>query len=230
MFFDPLYVILTLPGIALAMWAQARVKRTFQRYSRVTTARGLTGAEAARSVLEMGGVSEVAVEQVQGFLTDHYDPTKRVLRLSPQNYQGSSIAAIGVACHEAGHALQHKAGYGPLWARSALVPIASVGSRLWIWILLAGVFMQAFGLIKIAILAFAATVVFQIVTLPVEFDATRRAKLVMAEYGILNPDEQAGAAAVLDAAAWTYIAAALAAVLQFLYFLIQFGLVGGRRD
>lgn len=230
MLFDPVYLLFMVPGLLLSLWAQARVKSTFNEYSRRGSARGLTGAEAARLVLDRGGVTDVEVEEVGGFLTDHYDPTRKVLRLSPTNFSGASLAAIGVACHEAGHALQHKAGYAPMWARSAMVPIANIGSHLWMWVLMAGMMFQAFGLIRIAILAFAATVAFQLITLPVEFDATRRAKLVMADYGILDATELRGAGKVLDAAAWTYIAAALAAVLQLLYFAMRFGLLGGRRE
>jgi hypothetical protein len=230
LFFDPLYLVLTLPALLLSLWATARVRSVFHEYSRRATARGMTGAEAARHVLELGGAGEVEVEEVSGFLSDHYDPRTRVLRLSPDNYRGASIAAVGVACHEAGHALQHKAGYAPLGVRSALVPVASFGSHAWIFILMAGVLFNALALIKLAVLIFGAVVAFQMVTLPVEFDASRRAKLALAGHGILTPEELPGAARVLDAAAWTYIAAAATAVMQLLYFLIRFGLVGARRD
>lgn len=230
MFFDPVYFLFVLPPLVLSLWAQWRVKRVFNQYSKIGTARRMTGAEAARHVLDTGGAPEVRVEEVGGFLSDHYDPVKKVLRLSPDNYRNPSVAAIGVACHEAGHALQHKADYFPMWVRSMLVPVASFGSQAWWIVLMLGMFMQAFGLIKLAILIFAATVLFQVVNLPVEFDATRRAKLVMVNYGILEPDEARGAARVLDAAAWTYIASAAMAVLTLLYYLWRFGLLGRRDD
>jgi Zn-dependent membrane protease YugP len=229
-FFDPLYLLMVLPAMALSLWASWRVKSVFQRYAQVATRGGLSGAEAARRVLQMGGAGEVQVEEVGGFLSDHYDPRSRVLRLSPGNFSGRNVAAIGVACHEAGHALQHRDGYAPMWVRSALVPVASFGSHAWFVLLLLGGIFHAFALVQVAILVFAATVVFQMVTLPVEFDASRRAKVVMAGYGLLSPDEAEGAGRVLDAAAWTYVAAAAVAVSQLLYFLLRYGMIGGRRN
>src|SRR6185295_1667942 len=152
MFMDPLYLLFLVPGMVLSIWASFRVKSVFSRYSQVTTARGLTGADAARLVLAEGGAPEVLVEEVDGFLTDHYDPGRKVLRLSSANYRSPSVSAIGVACHEAGHALQHKAGYKPLWLRSQLVPVANFGARFWYFILIGGVLLHAFGLIQLAIL------------------------------------------------------------------------------
>lgn len=229
-YFDPLYLMLLAPGLLLSVAAQIWVKSAFARYGQVANRRGLTGADAAREILRRAGLADVGVEMTQGFLGDHYDPRSRVLRLSPDVYSRASLSAVGVAAHEAGHALQDKAGYAPMRARSALVPVAQLGSNLALPLLFLGMLLQAMTLVKLGVLVFAAAVLFQIVTLPVEFNASRRALVALGEVGILAPDEMPGARRVLSAAALTYVAAAVTAVLQLVYFLLRSGLLGGRDE
>lgn len=229
-YFDPLYFVLLAPALLLSLGAQLWVKSSFAKYGRVPNRRGITGAEAARRILERAGLGGVRVESAQGFLSDHYDPRGRVLRLSPDVYSRASIAAVGVAAHEAGHALQDARGYAPMKVRAALVPAAQFGSQLALPILILGFFINAMGLVKFGILLFAAAVLFQIVTLPVEFNASRRALVALEGTGVLSGDEVPAARTVLSAAALTYVAAAVAAVSQLLYFLLRSGLLGGSRD
>jgi Zn-dependent membrane protease YugP len=229
MMFDPVYFLFVGPAMLLSLWAGMRVKRTFARYSRMPTSGGRTGAQAARLLLDTAGLHDVKVRETTGMLTDHYHPTKRELALSRDVYRSPSVAAVGVACHEAGHALQHQKGYFPLYLRSLLVPVASFGSRIWIWLLMAGVFLNFMGLVKVGIILFAGIVAFQLVTLPVEFDASARAKRLMREHALVSGPEADGAAKVLNAAALTYVAAALTSVLTLLYWLYRSGLLGGRR-
>jgi len=219
---DPVWMLITFAGLGLSLAAAARVKSTFARFARVGVRSGMSGAEAARAVLQAGGVSGVRIEPHQGFLTDHYDPRQKVLRLSPQVYEGRSVSAVAVAAHEAGHALQDAKGYLPLHLRSAIVPVTQFGSRMWIFLFMFGIFFNSAGLVWAGILAFGAVVLFQLVTLPTEFDASRRAKLVLAETGIAaTPEERAGVAKVLDAAAMTYVAAAATAIVQLLYLIMR---------
>jgi Zn-dependent membrane protease YugP len=228
--FDPVYLLFLAPGMLLAMWAQFRVKSAFAEANRIPARSGYTGAQAAHSLLEAAGVSGVRIEPVQGFMSDHYVPGQRVLRLSPEVYSGRSIAALGVAAHESGHALQDAQQYPLLALRSGLVPLASLGSNLsWI-ILLVGFALSSMKLILIGIVAFSLTVVFQLVNLPVEFDASRRARLALANAGLIDSEEQYYVKKVLDAAALTYVAATLSSILTLLYFLYRAGLLGGRRD
>jgi len=229
-FFDPLYFLLLAPALLLSLGAQLWVKSAFAKYGRVPNRRGITGAEAARRILERAGLGKVRIEAAQGFLSDHYDPRAQVLRLSSDVYSRASIAAVGVAAHEAGHALQDAKGYAPMKVRAALVPAAQFGSQLAIPILILGFFIHAMGLVKFGILLFAAAVLFQIVTLPVEFNASRRALVALEGTGVLSGDEIPAARTVLSAAALTYVAAAVAAVSQLLYFLLRSGLLGGGRD
>ncbi|RJQ54202.1 MAG: zinc metallopeptidase [Actinobacteria bacterium] len=219
MFFDPTYLIMVGPALLLAVWAQYKVKSTFRRYSQQAAANGLTGGELAGRLLASSGKGDVRVEVTQGALSDHYDPRSKTLRLSPDVYSGRSVAAQGVAAHEAGHAMQDAAGYLPMRIRAGLVPVASLGSQLAFPLILIGFFMRASGLIQLGIIVFAAAVLFQIVTLPVEFNASRRALASLAGGGYLAVEEQAGARKVLTAAALTYVAAALAAVMQLIYFM-----------
>lgn len=229
-----LYLILALPGLLLGLWAQARVRGAFGKYSRVATARGMTGAQVARAMLDSQGLYDVAIEESKGgTLSDHYDPRSKVLRLSPEVYRTPSVAAAGVAAHEAGHALQDAKGYAPLALRSALVPAASFGSSLAPLIFFAGLMLEliaGFGIqiAWIGVILFAAAVAFTLVTLPVEFDASKRAKRELQAQGIVLGNETQGINKVLDAAALTYVAAAVAAVGQLLYYVIL--LTGGRRD
>jgi uncharacterized protein len=230
MFFDPLWFLLAAPGLLLSMWASFRVKSTFSHYSQVPSRRGLSGAEAARELVRQRGIDGVRVEETPGFLSDHYDPGERVLRLSPDVYHGRSLAALGVAAHEAGHAIQHAKDYGPMKLRSMIVKPAMIGSNLSNVLLLIGFGVHATGLVWLGIIGFSVGVVFSLVTLPVEFDASRRAVIALQETGIIYPDEADDAGAVLRAAAMTYVAGAITAVMQLLYFLIRSGILGSRRE
>ncbi|HPR56464.1 MAG TPA: zinc metallopeptidase [Deltaproteobacteria bacterium] len=227
MFLDPLYIIMIVPTFLLSLFAQFRVSSSFKRYSKVPSSRGITGAGAARLILEAEGIRDVAIELGRGFLSDHYDPRVKVLRLSESVYSGSSLASVGVAAHEAGHAIQHARGYMPLQLRSALVPISSLGSNLAWPLLLIGFIFMAKTLIMAGIIFFTLAVLFQLVTLPVEFNASSRALHALPATGILTDTEVAGARKVLSAAALTYVAAAATAVVQLLYFLLRAGLLGG---
>jgi Zn-dependent membrane protease YugP len=226
-FFDPLYLILALPGLLLGLWAQMRVKGTFNKYAKVATARGMTGAEIARYLLDQQGLQDVQIEPVQGFLSDHYDPRTRVLRLSPDVYRTPSIAAAGVAAHEMGHALQHSNGYAPLKLRSAIIPAVKFGSSLAPILFIIGFLLQFTALAWAGVVLFGLAVVFSLVTLPVEFDASKRAKALLGSSGVLAAQELQGVDKVLDAAAWTYVAAAIAAVGQLIYYVLL--LTGGSR-
>lgn len=226
-YLDPLYLILALPGLLLGLWAQMRVKGTFNKYSQMRTTRNLTGAEIARHLLDNQGLHDVRVEETQGFLSDHYDPRTRVLRLSPDVYRTPSVAAAGVAAHEMGHALQHSAGYAPLQIRSAIVPVVRFGSSLAPILILVGFLLRFTPLAWVGVILFAGAVVFSLVTLPVEFDASRRAKTLLNQSGIVTHEEAGGVSAVLNAAGWTYVAAAIAAVGQLLYYVLL--LTGGSR-
>ena len=226
--FDWTY-LMVLAGAFLSMWASARVNSTFHKYAGVRSMSGMTGAQVARAILDRNGLSEIPVEHVQGNLSDHYDPGRRVLRLSDSTYRSVSVAAIGVAAHECGHALQHKEGYGPLKLRSTIIPAANLGSRLGIPIILLGLFFGAGGsfLVNLGIWVFSIAVLFQIITLPVEFNASARALAVLEKYGILGVEENKKAKKVLSAAAMTYVAAAASSILQLLRLVILFG---GRRS
>ncbi len=226
--FDWTY-ILVLIGAILSMIASAKVNSTFNKYKRVRSMTGMTGAEAAQKILQRNGIYDVTVEHVSGNLTDHYDPKNKVLRLSDATYSSPSVAAIGVAAHECGHALQHNDEYLPLKIRSAIVPAANFGSRLGIPIILLGVLLGSNGmLIQIGIWVFSLAVLFQIVTLPVEFNASRRAVGMVEQHGILSGEELKQTRKVLSAAALTYVAAAAASILQLLRLIILFG--GRRRN
>jgi len=228
--FDPLYLLFMLPGMALALWAQWRVKRAYAEASRVAARSGYTGAETAHVLMQRAGISNVVIEPVQGFMSDHYAPKEKVLRLSPDVFQGRSLAALGIAAHESGHALQDAHHYAPLRIRNLLVPVAGFGSNAaWI-ILVIGFVLHAMSLILVGIIAFSATVVFQLVNLPVEFDASRRARQVLLSNGLVTQDEDYYVKKVLNAAAMTYVAATLTSVLTLLYFLFRSGLLGGRRS
>jgi hypothetical protein len=220
--FDPLYLILTLPALIFSVWAQFKVKSTFHRYEKVGVRSGMTGAQAAARVVQASGLAGVTIERHQGFLSDHYDPRTKTLRLSPPVYDGRSVSAIAVAAHEAGHSIQDAVGYGPLVLRSKLVPITNIGQQLWFWPFVIGVGLGMAELIWLGIAFFLAVVVFQLVTLPTEFNASNRAKAVLASTGIVATQEEArGVEKVLDAAAMTYVAALVASILQLLYMLMK---------
>lgn len=229
MLFNPLFLMMSLPGLALSLWAQWRVKSAYGRWARVANSNGLTGADAAERMLQASGVEGVKIEEVGGMLTDHYDPRQRVLRLSPEVYHGRSVASIGIAAHEAGHALQHALGYSPMWVRQALVPVCSIGSNLGIWVIMAGMMLHLSGLAWAGVIAFATLVAFQIITLPVEVNASNRAKAAILEHGLVRPGEEAeGVRQILNAAAWTYFAAMISSLMQLLYFVMLIS--GNRRD
>ena len=226
-----LFLLLSLPALALGIWAQFKVRSAFNKNAEIKTSTGMTGSQVARRILDINGLNDVQVEQVNGFLSDHYDPRHRVLRLSPDVYAGNSLSAAGVAAHEAGHALQHKDGYAMLKLRSAMVPAVQIGSWLGPLIFLAGFFMA--GMIGTSLawggfLLFAAVAIFSLVTLPVEFDASNRAKRLLVSQNILIPQEIGGASAVLNAAALTYVAAAVQALSTLLYYGMM--LIGVNRD
>lgn len=229
MLFDPMWLLISLPGLLLSLWASVKVKRTFHHYGQVRPRSGLSGAEAARELLRRNGVN-VQVEPIEGFLSDHYDPSARVLRLSPDVYGGRSLAALGVAAHEAGHALQHAADYKPLTFRSLVVKPAMFGSNLGIYVVFGGMLLHATSMVWLGIILFSAFVLFTLVTLPVEFDASRRAVAVLESTGMITPEEVDGTRKVLTAAGLTYVAAAISAVLQLLYLLWRAGLLGNQRS
>jgi Zn-dependent membrane protease YugP len=218
-YFDSSFIIL-IPALIIAAWAQFKVSSTFEKYSKYSSRNGYTGAQVARMLLNNSGLSDVPVEIISGKLTDHYDPSKRVMRLSEKVFYGTSVASIGVAAHETGHAIQHKNSYIPLMLRNSIVPVANFGSNL-SWILfLAGMFLGLKGLINIGIMLFSLVVIFQIITLPVEFNASSRALKILEHESILYGDELSGARSVLSAAAMTYVAAALTAISQLLRLII----------
>ena len=218
---DPWYWLMLAPALLLGMWAQAKVRSTFAEAERVRAP--LSGAAAARHVLDSAGLRDVAIEPVQGFLSDHYDPRHKVLRLSPQVYQGQSMAAVGIAAHEAGHALQDAQRYAPLVIRNLAVPVANFGGGISFVLLIMGALMEMFGLILLGIIAYSGVVFFQLVNLPVEFNASSRAKNQLDSLGIVPRQQQEYVNKVLNAAAWTYVAGTLQAVLTLLYFIIRFG-------
>ncbi len=231
--FDMLYVILVLPFVLLSLWASANVNSTFRRYANQHAIRRITGAEAAQRVLAANGVSGVRIERVGGNLTDHFDPKTNVIRLSDSVYSSTSTAAIGVACHEAGHAVQYAHNYGPIKLRAAVIPATNIGSRLAMPLILLGILFSAFGemsyaLVYLGIACFGLSLVFQLITLPVEFNASRRAMQAISSANILTAEEQRGARKTLTAAALTYVAATALALAQLLRLIAIFG--GRRRD
>ena len=229
MYFDPLYFLFFIPPLLLSMWASWKTRSAFKKYSKVRAMTGLTGAQAAERLLQGASISDVKVVPTRGYLSDHYNPVNKTLALSEAVYGTPSIAAVGVACHEAGHAIQHAKGYKPMWLRSLLVPTANIGSKFGYFAMLIGLFMSSTGMVLAGAVLFSAVILFQLVTLPVEFDASARAKRLAVEYGVVSSQERVGVDSVLNAAALTYVAAAIASLAQLLYFLVRSGLLGGRR-
>ena len=228
-YFDPTYILIIIAAI-ISLIAQWRVNSAFSKYSRVASMSGMTGAQAARMILQSNGINDVSVQRISGKLTDHYNPSTKVLNLSESVYGSTSVAAIGVAAHECGHAIQHAGGYFPLSLRTALVPVANIGSQLsWVFIIVGAILSFNQTLITIGIIMFSAAVLFQLVTLPVEFNASARALEQLESNGILYRDEVSQTRKVLSAAALTYVAAAATAILQLLRLIILFG-GRGRRD
>ena len=230
MMFDPQYLLFMLPALALSLWASFRTRSAFNKYSRVRSAAGLTGAQAAQRMLHSAGIDDVEIVRTHGQLSDHYNPVNKKLALSEPVYDQPSVAAIGVACHEAGHAIQHAEKYAPLWLRSALVPTANIGSSVGYIVMLFGLILQSANMVLLGAVLFSMVLLFQIVTLPVEFDASSRAKKLAFANGLVLDSERQGMAKVLNAAALTYLAAAVSTLLTLLYFLMRAGLLGGRRD
>ena len=225
---DTYYLILVIPAMIFSMWAQAKVNSTFKRYSQQRTYSGMTGYEAARRILAANGLYNVQVERVAGNLTDHYDPKANVIRLSDSVFGSNSVAAVGVAAHEAGHAVQYAQNYAPIKLRSAIIPVTNIGSQLSIPLVLIGAFMGMDPLINIGLLLFATVAVFQLVTLPVEFNASRRAVNALEMSGSIGDEELYGVKKVLGAAAMTYVAALAVAVANLLRLILRFGV--RRRD
>ncbi len=230
-YFDPMYFLFVAPAMILALWAQFKVKSAYAEASHYVPESGVSGREAASKLLEADGIYDVGIEMAQGFLGDHYDPRKKVLRLSEDVYNGRSLAAVGIAAHEAGHAIQDKVGYFPLTLRNGIVPLASVGGNLsWIFLAL-GLFLGSIQFILFGIGLFSLIVFFQIINLPVEFNASARAKELLISRGLVSPNEVGIINKVLSAAAMTYVAATFSAILTLVYYLFRFGLIGNdRRD
>lgn len=224
---DRYYILLVIPAMLIALLAQMNVKSTFAKYSRVRTLEGLTGAQAARRILDANGLSHIRIEPVQGNLTDHYDPSAKVVRLSQNVYGSATVAAVGVAAHETGHAIQHSVEYVPLQFRNAIIPITNIGSQLSIPMVLLGYVMGFQPLVSIGILLFSLATVFQLITLPVEFNASQRALKTLDSYGMVNAQEHTGVKRVLTAAALTYVAALIVSVANLLRLILLFG---NRRD
>lgn len=220
--YDYYYLILVVPALILSVIAQISVKGTYKRMSKIRNSRNITGAAAAARVLSYYGINNVRIEPINGELTDHYDPRTNVIRLSSKVFSGSSIAAVGIACHEAGHAAQHAQNYSPIKVRNAILPFANIGSSAGIWLAVIGYFLNFGVLVDIGIILFAAVVLFQLVTLPIEFNASARAMKVIDETGMLSFDEQKGTRKVLTAAAMTYVAALIVSIMSLLRLILRF--------
>lgn len=227
-FIDRYYIIYVLPAMLIALWAQFNVQSTYSRYSRVFNSRGLTGAQVARQILDRNGLYSVSIQRINGNLTDNYNPRTNVISLSPGVFDGRSVASLGVAAHECGHAIQHNVAYKPLLLRNAIIPVTQFGSSASIWILIIGFIFNWGILVTLGIVLFSLAVVFQLITLPVEFNASRRALNILDEGGMLFGDELRGARKVLKAAALTYVAATIVAFAQLLRVIAIFG--NSRRD
>jgi len=228
MMFDPIYFVFLAPALLLSLWASFKTKSAFKKYSKVRVSTGLTGAQAAQRMLDAAGIQDVKIVPHRGNLSDHYNPVTKTLALSEPVYGVPSVAAVGVACHEAGHAIQHATAYKPLWLRSMLVPTANIGSSIGYMVMLFGLMLGAMKVFLVGVVLFACVLLFQLVTLPVEFDASARAKKLAVANGIVLAQEREGMDRVLNAAALTYVAAAISTLLTLLYFLFRAGLLGGR--
>ncbi len=226
-YFDPLYMVVMAVGFLLSLGATAWVKASFAKWRRVPMTRGITGRDVAEAILREEGITNVGIERVGGMLSDHYDPTAKMLRLSPDVYDGRSVAAAGIAAHEVGHAVQDKQGYAPMRIRQKLVPVANIGTNLGVIIMVIGAVTHAMGLAKFGVILFGAFVAFTLITLPVEIDASRRAYKVLIRTGLVSGPEGVGVAKMLTAAAATYVAAAISAILMLLYWMMRLGLLGG---
>jgi len=230
MFFDPWYFIIIAPGLLLAMWAQFRVRSTFSRAGEMASRLGWSGRDVAQAILDANGIHDVDIEPASGYLSDHYDPHHKVLRLSPEVYQGRSLAAFGVAAHEVGHAIQDAQRYPLMGIRNAIVPMANFGSSLGMLALFVGIGLALKPLAILGCALFTMVVIFQVVNLPVEFDASRRARQALLTNGMVSQAEDREVGRVLNAAAMTYVAATLTSILTLLYYLMRAGVIGGGRD
>ncbi len=219
-FFDPLYLVFMIPGLILTLWAQAKLRSSFSKYRQIPNSRGLTGAQAAQEVMRAAGVYDVGIEPIAGELTDHFDPRDKVLRLSEPIYSGRSIAAMAVAAHEAGHAVQQATNYAPMTVRQNLVPVANIGSNIGLYAVIFGVILGVTGLAWIGLLLFASMTLFQLVTLPVEYNASARARELLERAGLISRDEYGEVRSMLNAAALTYVAGFAASLLTLLYYLM----------
>jgi len=239
-YFDPLYMMVTLVALGFSLWASGKVKWAIAKYSKIPNSRGMTGADVAHAILDHQELSQVQVSPTRthqwmgiggdGIMDDHYDPRAKAVRLSPEVYYGKTQAAVAIAAHEVGHAIQHSKAYAPFQLRQTLAPAAAFGSNISFFLIFLGFMMHALSMVKVGIVLFSIAVVFQFITLPVEWDASQRAKRLLQDYGIVQGDESRGVAKVLNAAALTYVAAAAAALLNLLYLLFRTGLLGGRRN
>jgi Zn-dependent membrane protease YugP len=229
MMFDPRFILMIAPALLLAVIAQLLVKFTFNKYSKIRSYSGMTGAQAAERMMRSNGIYDVQVEETSGFLSDHYDPSKKVLRLSPDVYHSNSLAAVGIACHEAGHAMQHAQGYFPLVVRTTLVPVTMISSQFAYIVFFIGLALQLKPILFVGVGMFACAFIFAIITLPVEWDASARAKQHMITAGIVSPTQERDAGKVLNAAFLTYLAGAVAALMTLLYYLMRAGLLGDNR-
>lgn len=223
MFFWDISMIILIPGLLLAMYAQAKVSSTYNRYKKITSHSGYTGAQFARKMLNDNGLYDVTITQISGRMSDHYDPRANQVRLSAEVYNGTSIASLGIAAHEVGHAVQHATNYFPLTIRNLVVPVTNFSSSIYMLFIFIGIIMNSFSMIQFGIMLFAVIVIFQVITLPVEFNASRRAIATLGGDGVLDAEELSGAKRVLGAAAMTYVAAMVTAVLQLLQLLMVFG-------
>jgi uncharacterized protein len=229
-YFDPLYLVMLAPAMLLSAWAAYMTRARFARWSRVPNAHGMTGASVARFILDRNGLQDVPVVAAQGALSDHYDPTQRVVRLSEPVYYEGSVSAMAVAAHETGHAIQHARGYKPLALRSLAVPLAAFGTNIAVMIIFVGLLLSFTELAWLGVILFGGTVAFQLLTLPVELDASRRAKIELGNLALMAPGEQRGISQVLTAAALTYVGAALSSIMTLLYFVLRVSGATSRRD
>jgi hypothetical protein len=229
-FFDPTYLLFMLPGIALALWAQAKTRGAYAKYSEIRNLQNIPGWQVARAILDSNGLHNVQIEETPGELSDHYDPTTKVLRLSPGVARVPSVAAMGIAAHEVGHAIQDAMNYTPMRARAGIVPLAQFGSQIGFYALLGGLMLQITGLAVIGLVLFSFGALFALVTLPVEFDASKRAMAALQSTGLVTLEEYEGARQVLNAAAWTYVAGFVSSLLMVLYFALQVAGLSRRDD
>lgn len=228
MLFDPLYLVIMVVGFALSAGASGWVKLRMNKWGDVQTSRGMTGRQVAESILRAKGIQDVNIEKVDGFLSDHYDPSSKTLRLSSEIHDGQTVASAGIAAHEVGHAIQHADGYLPMKLRQKMVPVANIGTNLGVWIIIGGMVIGALGLAKLGVFLFGGAVAFTLVTLPVEFDASFRARDLLDDHQLVDKSELEGVEEILTAAAATYVAAAVTSIMQLLYFMMRTGMLGGR--